>query len=83
MLQDVGDDVEDVDGLSQTDEEQDELVSLVDILNLLPQAAGHVEEPDQGREGVVHQTGEARPIQEGSHHETFLEMNKKNSISNL
>ena len=83
LLNNDGYNVEDIDAFSQTDEAQDELVSLVNILHVLPQAAGHVEEPDQGREGVVHQTGEARPIQEGGHHETFLEMNKKNSISNL
>ena len=86
LLKYVGDNVEDIDAFSQTDEAQDELVSLVNILHVLPQAAGHVEEPDQGGEGVVHETGEHGHIDHSRHHKTFLKsmfvQNKEMFISN-
>ena len=72
LLKYVGDNVEDIDAFSQTDEAEDELVSLVNILHLLPEAAGHVEEPHQGSEGVVHQAGEHGDSDQTRHHKTFL-----------
>ena len=72
MLNNDGYNVEDIDAFSQTDEAEDELVSLVDILHLLPEAAGHVEEPHQGSEGVVHQAGEHSHSDQARHHKTFL-----------
>ena len=72
LLNNDGYNVEDIDAFSQTDEAQDELVSLVNILHVLPQAAGHVEEPDQSREGVVHEAGEHGHVDHSRHHKTFL-----------